>query len=129
MAGESHMARCKPRVQTYSFLRLLSRRLSVETPTRKLDDWPSLTYREFVLEVNKVRKKAKFAKITLDEDAEWVPHFEAERAKVAALREEIRRLDREIDVAVYKLYGLTFDEILVIDPHFCMGSSEYNRLY
>ena len=109
-----------------SFLRLLSRRLSVDVPTRKLADWPSLTYAEFVREVNKVRKKAKLAKMTLAEDAEWEPHFEKEQAKVAAVRSEIRRLDREIDVAVYKLYGLTWEEVRVVDPEFGIGEREYN---
>ncbi len=93
----------------------------METPTRKLADWPSLTYGEFVREVNKVRKSTKLAPPTLAEDVESKPHFGAERAKVAALRAEIRRLDQEIDVAVYKLYGLTWEEVRTIDPEFWVG--------
>src|SRR5690554_3926426 len=36
-------------------------------------------------------------------------------------------LEREIDVLVYRLYGLTYEEVKVVDEDFWMGESEYNR--
>ncbi len=109
-----------------SFLRLLSRSLAVEKPTRKLEDWPSLTYKDFLKEVIKIRKKSKLPKLTLTENTEWEPHFHAEQAKVLELRKEIERLDREIDVAVYRLYGLTYEEVKVVDADFWMSEEKYN---
>src|SRR5690554_5138586 len=37
-------------------------------------------------------------------------------------------LEREIDVLVYRLYGLTYEEVKVVDEDFWMGESEYNRV-
>lgn len=42
-------------------------------------------------------------------------HFEAEKAKALALKAEIDRLDAEIDQMVYTLYGLTPDEIAIVE--------------
>lgn len=37
-------------------------------------------------------------------------------------------LEKEIDVIVYKLYGLTYDEVKIIDPGFGMSTEEYGRV-
>ncbi|RFC54938.1 DUF7149 domain-containing protein [Brumimicrobium aurantiacum] len=37
-------------------------------------------------------------------------------------------LEREIDVLVYRLYGLTYEEVKVVDEDFWMGESEYERV-
>jgi hypothetical protein len=40
---------------------------------------------------------------------------EAGSADLAALETEIKRLDGEIDAAVYELYGLTPEEVAVVE--------------
>lgn len=37
-------------------------------------------------------------------------------------------LENEIDVLVYRLYGLTYEEVKVVDEGFWMSESEYNRV-
>ena len=66
-------------------------------------------------EVKKVLKKYKQPKLTLNQEMEWESVSEEKRAEVLALRVELTKLDREIDVAVYRLYGLTWEEVLVVD--------------
>jgi len=66
-------------------------------------------------EVKKVLKKYKQPKLSLTQELEWESVFEEKRAEVLALRAEITKLDREIDIAVYRLYGLTWEEVLVVD--------------
>lgn len=101
---------------TNSFLRLLQRNFpDLEKLSKKLQDWPSLDYAAFVKELNKALKKVKQPKLSLTQEVEWESVFEAKRAEVLAIRAEILTLDREIDVAVYKLYGLTWEEVLVVD--------------
>lgn len=46
---------------------------------------------------------------------EWEPLFEEQRQKAAALQADILRTDREIDGLVYGLYGLTAEEIAIIE--------------
>ena len=36
-------------------------------------------------------------------------------------------LEREIDFMVYKLYGLTYEEVLVIDTEFIMNKNDYEN--
>jgi hypothetical protein len=36
-------------------------------------------------------------------------------------------MEQEIDIMVYKLYALTYDEVLVIDKDFGMRREEYDN--
>src|SRR5690554_4758415 len=57
------------------------------------------------------------------------PHVEKIlTAKQEDPSEETTALEREIDVLVYRLYGLTYEEVKVVDEDFWMGESEYNRV-
>lgn len=40
-------------------------------------------------------------------------------------KEETGSLEKEIDVLVYKLYNLTYEEVKVVDKDFWMGEEEY----
>jgi len=46
---------------------------------------------------------------------EWMELFEEKKAEVVALQEEIDKTDREIDQMVYELYGLTEEEINIVE--------------
>ncbi|MCA1763430.1 MAG: hypothetical protein LC664_10615 [Flavobacteriales bacterium] len=48
-------------------------------------------------------------------EAEWIYYFGKKKAEALALQSDIDRLDREIDVIVYELYGLTEEEIKVVE--------------
>lgn len=37
-------------------------------------------------------------------------------------------LEKEIDVLVYKLYELTYDEVKIIDNNFWLSEEEYGKL-
>ena len=37
-------------------------------------------------------------------------------------------LESEIDRLVYQLYGLTYDEVLIVDPETTITREEYNQL-
>ena len=52
-------------------------------------------------------EKLKKKKLSLPEQAEWMQYFEAEKAKANAIQQIIHTTDKEIDVMVYELYGLT----------------------
>ncbi|NCA77013.1 MAG: hypothetical protein EOM90_11835 [Alphaproteobacteria bacterium] len=67
-------------------------------------------YTDFVKELRK-RKVA----LTLAQEAEWEGYFEAEATKAQELKRTIDATDREIDRMVYELYGLTEEEIAVVE--------------
>jgi len=41
--------------------------------------------------------------------------------------EDTTGLEREIDLMVYRLYGLSYEEVKVIDPEFWLSREEYER--
>ena len=60
------------------------------------------------------RKKQKI-KLSLSEEAEWMQYFTEQKEKALAIQAEIDKTDREIDQMVYELYGLTDEEIAIVE--------------
>ncbi len=69
-----------------------------------------LTYPEFVKEL--IKQKVK---LSLSQEAEWEDYFNTEAKKMLAIESEINTTDKAIDEMVYKLYGLTEDEIAIVE--------------
>ncbi|PZX52798.1 N-6 DNA methylase [Algoriphagus ratkowskyi] len=93
-----------------SFINLIQSKFSIEKPSTKLQHWPDLDFKGFLGEL----KKAK-VKLSLGEEAEWMAYFTEQKQKALALQSEINRIDAEIDQLVYELYGLTEEEIRIVE--------------
>lgn len=91
-------------------LQLLSAKHEGITITNKLNDWPSLSFKEFLKEQEKQK-----IKLSLSEQNEWLNYFEREKQKAMQLQSVINNTDKEIDGMVYQLYGLTEDEIKIVE--------------
>ena len=76
----------------------------------KLEDWHELSYAEFVKELKK-----KKIKLSLSQEAEWEDYFLEEQEKAVLLKTQIDTTDKEIDQMVYELYGLTKEEIEIVE--------------
>lgn len=100
---------------------LLKSKFPIEKPSQKLQNWHNLDFREFLKELEKARKKTakenetNYTKLTLSEEAEWMQYFNEQKAKVLELQAQIDKTDREIDQMVYELYGLTEEEIEIVE--------------
>ena len=92
------------------FQRMIMRKFELEKLSTKLQNWYLLNFDEFMKEL----KKAKI-KLSLSDEANWEDYFIAEKEKADTLNNEITKTDKEIDKMVYKLYGLSDDEIKVIE--------------
>jgi hypothetical protein len=68
----------------------------------KLKSWFNLSYKEFLTELEK-RK----VKLSLKQKAEWEENFNSERRAAAETAEKIAQTNREINLLVCQLYGLT----------------------
>ena len=53
--------------------------------------------------------------LALSEEAEWMQYFNEQKQKAQELKSEINRVDTEIDRMVYELYGLTEEEIAIVE--------------
>jgi len=76
----------------------------------KLQNWDKLEFGEFLKEL----KKSKI-KLSLSEESEWMQYFNEQTLKAQALKSKIDKTDAEIDAMVYELYGLTEDEIQIVE--------------
>jgi hypothetical protein len=93
-----------------AFMQLLSSKYTLPKLSRNLENWPALDFKGFLKEL----KKAK-VQLSLAEEAEWLTYFTEQQAKAHALQTQIDKTDKEIDALVYELYGLTEEEVRVVE--------------
>ena len=93
-----------------SLLMLLHSKFSIDSPSKKLQSWPELDFNNFLEELKK--KKVKFS---LEDEAEWLQYFNKKKAEANARQTEIDNTYKEIDALVYKLYGLSKEEIKIVE--------------
>jgi len=97
------------------FLKYLQSQFSIETFSKKLQNWYELEFGDFIKEVNKVIKNVGGEKLTKMNEMEWMEVFETKKAEAQALKTEIDTTDKQIDQMVYELYGLTEEEIGIVE--------------
>ncbi len=92
------------------FLRRITETYNLEKTTAALETFYTLNFSDFVKELGKQK-----VKLTLVQKDELEDYFNAYQAECQALKTEIATTDREIDQMVYALYGLTAEEIGVVE--------------
>lgn len=93
-----------------NFSNFLRAKLKLDSISKNLQNWPDLDFKGFLGELSKAK-----VKLSLSEEAEWMAYFTEQKAKTLALQADITRLDHEIDALVYELYGLTEEEIKIVE--------------
>ncbi len=96
--------------QSQKFQRTLQRKFELEVLPKKLQDWCLLSYGDFIKELGKLK-----IKLTLSQEAEWEDYFNQEQKKAIDLKNSIDATDAAIDKMVYELYGLTNEEIKIVE--------------
>jgi hypothetical protein len=77
---------------------------------RKINAWYKLDFKEFISELNK-----NSVSLTISEEAEWMQYFNEQKQKAEKLKTEIDKTEYELDEMVYELYGLTENEIKIVE--------------
>ncbi|TNJ39332.1 hypothetical protein FGF66_05185 [Chlorobaculum thiosulfatiphilum] len=93
-----------------NFIEHFRSKFSIDKPSMKIQNWPELDFNGFLAELTKAK-----VKLSLEEEAEWMQYFNKKKAEANALKSEIDRIDRKIDQMVYELYGLTHEEIKIVE--------------
>lgn len=96
--------------ESQKFQRTIQRKFELEDLPKKLQDWYTLSYSEFIKELAK-----KKIKLSLSDEAEWEDYFTQESKKALDLKAQIDATDKVIDAMVYELYGLTEEEIAIVE--------------
>ena len=92
------------------FTQLLQAKSSTININKKLQNWYTLTGNEFLKELSKQK-----IKLPLSEQQEWLQYFEEQKTKANNIQQIIEQTDKEIDAMVYALYGLTEEEIEIVE--------------
>ena len=94
------------------FQRNLQREYNLEKLSAKLENWFQTPFNEFLKELEKSK-----VKLTLSQKAEWEDYFLQESKKALEIKHQIDTTDKEIDRMVYALYGLTEEEIKIVEDN------------
>lgn len=92
------------------FTDLLQSKFEIEKLTTKLQNWYELEFKDFLKELKKMK-----VQLSLSEEAEWMQYFNEQKQKAQTLKSENNRVGAEIDKMVYQLYGLTEEEIKIVE--------------
>jgi type I restriction-modification system DNA methylase subunit len=93
-----------------TFLHRLRDNLDLDKPSKKLEAFWQLDFKDFLKEL----KKKKIT-LGLSEQDKWEAYFDDYKSQLTALQHQIDTTDREIDAMVYALYGLRDEEIAVVE--------------
>ncbi|SDH88990.1 TaqI-like C-terminal specificity domain-containing protein [Flavobacterium omnivorum] len=107
------------------FTKYLQSQFATEKLTKKLENWYELDFGDFIKEINKAIKVTNkervknelqaIRELTKLDEMDWMDVFETKKAEAQALKQQIGTTDREIDAMVYELYGLTEEEIAIVE--------------
>lgn len=84
----------------------------MEKLSAKLENWFQIPFNEFLKELEKSK-----VKLTLSQKAEWEDYFLQESKKALDIKRQIDTTDKEIDLMVYALYGLSEEEIKIVEEN------------
>lgn len=96
--------------QTQKFISLLQSDFQLEKPSKKIEDFYLLDWSDF----NKELQKNKITLLGISKD-DWFDRFERFKKLALELKTRIDQTDKEIDRMVYELYGLTQEEIQIVE--------------
>ena len=104
------------------FLRRLSENFEGVKITTALQTFDQMEFKAFVAEL----KKQKI-NLSLAQQDEWEDYFNQYAQACQQLKSQITQTDKEIDLRVYLLYGLTYDEVKTVDPEISITREEYEE--
>lgn len=84
--------------------------INIEKISQKLDKFYDHDFKIFLAELKK--QKIELSLISQDE---WQEYFDKYKAEINQIQEQIAKTDQEIDQMVYELYGLTDEEIKIVE--------------
>ncbi len=107
------------------FQRLISHSFNNLSLSRKLQNWHELEFGDFIKELNKAIKKTNrdrakeglepIKELTKKDEFQWMELFEENKKNAVEFKQQIDETDRKIDQMVYELYGLSEEEIKIVE--------------
>jgi len=92
------------------FLKRLTGNFEIDKFSKKLQSFYEYDFKTFLSELKK-----KKIKLSLSQQDEWEDYFNDYKSQLTELQNQINQTDTEIDQMVYQLYGLTDEEIKIVE--------------
>nr|MDA3781044.1 Eco57I restriction-modification methylase domain-containing protein [Bacteroidales bacterium] len=92
------------------FINRIHSNFEIEKITKKLGSFYEFDFKTFVAEL----KKQKLI-LSLSQQDEWEDYFSGYKNLINNLQEDIAKTDKEIDEMVYELYGLSEEEMKIVE--------------
>lgn len=96
------------------FLRRITETYNLQKITQNIESFYSIDFSTFVKELGKQK-----IKLSLVQKDELEDYFNAYKTECLSIKTEIENTDKEIDKMVYELYGLSEDEVKVVEGEKC----------
>ena len=87
----------------------------ISNPSKKLENWPELNFYDFINNLNEAIHFSDGVNLSKKDEMEWMKLFEEKKNEVNQLSVHIKIDEKKIDELVYKLYGLTNEEIEIVE--------------
>jgi type I restriction-modification system DNA methylase subunit len=97
------------------FTNYFSGQYKLEKLPKKLENWHELSFADFITELNKAIKSSGQTTLTKKDEFEWLELFEENKTKAQTLKSQIETTEKTIDKMVYELYGLSGEEISIVE--------------
>ena len=97
------------------FTNYFSGQYKLEKLPKKLENWSELSFATFIAELNKAIKTSGQTPLTKKDEFEWLDLFEENKTKAQTLKSQIETTEKAIDKMVYELYGLSEEEINIVE--------------
>lgn len=92
------------------FINRITSNLAITKISKKLENFYHFDFKTFIAELNKQK-----VTLTLVQQDEWEEYFTAYQTEINQLQVKIDKTDQKIDKMVYALYGLTEEEIGIVE--------------
>jgi hypothetical protein len=92
------------------FINRIKTNLEIEKVTNKLDSFYDFDFKTFLSELKKQK-----VNLSLAQQDKWDEYFNSYKTEINQIQSEIEKTDKEINQMVYRLYGLTEEEIKIVE--------------
>ena len=92
------------------FFKRITENLEIDKLSKRLEAFYAYDFKTFLAELKK-----KKVTLSLVEQDEWEEYFSLYKKELTDLQTQIDNTDKEIDAMVYALYGLSEDEVAVVE--------------
>jgi len=93
-----------------TFHNLLIQKYCIDKFSKKIQTWFEIEFGEFLNELKKLK-----IQFSLSEEAEWLDFFNQQKEKVNNSQKQIDLVEVEINKKVYEIYGLSEDDIKILE--------------